>query len=95
MPNLDALKVAELRETFALSTLGVQSIRVITIHKLLDEIERLRIDLATAIKVARFYKIEKNWQSPSKGFVLQYDPEPSPVDKDRGAKARTYLNGRK
>jgi hypothetical protein len=28
-----------------------------------------------------FYADPANWRSPSSGFALQYDPEPSPVDK--------------
>ena len=40
----------------------------------------------------RFYAEEKNWRSPSSGFALQYDPEPSPINKDRGNLARTTLS---
>ena len=38
-----------------------------------------------------FYARRANWQSPSTGFALQYDPEPSPVDRDRGTRARALL----
>jgi len=31
-----------------------------------------------------FYADEQNWRSPSRGFAAQYDPEPSPIDRDRG-----------
>lgn len=37
-----------------------------------------------------FYGDEDNWKSPSKGFVLQYDPEPAPAQ-DHGRKARAAL----
>lgn len=48
-----------------------------------------------AIKLARecieFYARVGNWISPSEGFALQYDPEKSPVNKDKGEKAAKYL----
>lgn len=50
------------------------------------EAARLREALA-------FYADAANWQSPSTGFALQYDPEPSPVARDRGRKARASLSG--
>ena len=37
-------------------------------------------------KALEFYAEEKNWQSPSHGFQLQYDPERSPVNKAGGNK---------
>lgn len=48
------------------------------------KIQRLEIALA-------FYAEPNNWRSPSKGFALQYDPEPSPIDKDQGQMARTMI----
>ena len=42
-----------------------------------------------------FYADPANWQSPSHGFALQYDPEPSPVEKDKGERARRAVNVRK
>lgn len=39
----------------------------------------------------KFYADPNNWQSPSKGFALQYDPEPSPIKKDGGKLARNAL----
>lgn len=48
------------------------------------EVQGLRDALA-------FYADRKNWESPSRGFALQYDPEKSPVQKDWGAKAREAL----
>jgi hypothetical protein len=47
--------------------------------------------LAEAIKVIGFYADEGNWRSPSKGFALQYDPEPSAFQKDRGGAARDFI----
>jgi len=38
-----------------------------------------------------FIADDKNWQSPSKGFALQYDPEPSPIEKDARRRARKLL----
>jgi hypothetical protein len=38
-----------------------------------------------------FYANPDNWRSPSTGFAAQYDPEPSPVDKDQGERARVAL----
>jgi hypothetical protein len=43
------------------------------------------------LQVLEFYANEKNWQSPSTGFAAQYDPEPSPIDKDMGLMARLAL----
>lgn len=40
------------------------------------------------IEALRFYADPKNWESPSSGFALQYDPEPSAVRTDWGARAR-------
>jgi hypothetical protein len=55
------------------------------------EVKRLRRALAEAVKVIGFYADEGNWCSPSKGFALQYDPEPSAFQKDRGAAARDFI----
>ena len=38
-----------------------------------------------------FYANEENWKSPSSGYALQYDPEPSPLQKDRGGRAKMAL----
>ena len=54
------------------------------IASLTAEIDRLRETLA-------FYADPDNWMSPSRGFALQYDPEPSPVHKVRHAKAAAAL----
>lgn len=44
------------------------------------------------VDALRFYADQTNWASPSTGFVAQYDPEPSPFAKDRGARARAILD---
>jgi len=49
-----------------------------------DRIEELETALI-------FYADPTNWESPSTGFNLQYEPEPSPFQKDRGAIARSVL----
>ena len=49
--------------------------------------EKLRL----ALDALAFYAEEKNWESPSSGFALQYDPEPSPINNDRGKRARGIL----
>ncbi len=70
-----------------------------------DEIMALKHDIERHIKIAaelvtengqlrktlEFYRNSNNWKSPSNGFALQYDPEPSPIQKDRGQKARSVL----
>ncbi len=38
-----------------------------------------------------FYANQKNYQSPSEEFLLQYDPEPSPIENDQGSMARKAL----
>ena len=43
-------------------------------------------------KVLAFYAEPKNWLSKSKGFALQYDPEPSEIQKDKGELARMTLS---
>ena len=47
------------------------------------------------IKALAFYADPANWKSPSEGFALQYDREPSPVEKDKGRRARRLVNVRK
>ena len=42
-------------------------------------------------KALAFYANSENWQSPSRGFAAQYDPQPSPVSADRGARALAAL----
>ena len=44
-----------------------------------------------AIEGLKFYANPENWTSQSKGFALQYDPAPSPVHADKGAKARALV----
>ena len=41
------------------------------------------------------YAETKNWQSPSTGFALQYDPTPAPIHIDRGNAARAALTAAK
>jgi len=53
--------------------------------------EQLVARMNEARTVLDFYGRLANWHSPSTGFVLQYDPEPSPIQSDRGAKARAFL----
>jgi hypothetical protein len=49
-------------------------------------------DLTLMLDTIQFYATEKNWHSRSTGMALQYDPEPSPIDRDkRGEVARTTL----
>jgi hypothetical protein len=58
---------------------------------LLAEVERLQ-DAPVAVRESlAFYADKNNWQSPSSGFVLQYDPEPSPISKDQGQRASAAL----
>lgn len=47
---------------------------------------------AAVIEALAFYAEPTNWQSPSSGFALQYDPEPSPINRDRGSKAAAALS---
>lgn len=44
------------------------------------------------LETLRFYADAANWRSKSTGFAAQYDPEPSAVDRDRGARARQALS---
>jgi hypothetical protein len=49
-----------------------------------DELELLKTTL-------EFYADKDNRRSPSTGFAAQYDPEPSPMSKDDGSRARAAL----
>jgi cell division septum initiation protein DivIVA len=49
--------------------------------------------LAEATKVIGFYAEQKNWESPSSGFALQYDPTPSKIQTDWGEAARAFIAG--
>ena len=42
-------------------------------------------------KALRFYARRENWVTPSRGFAAQYDPGPSLVEADSGARARAAL----
>ena len=44
------------------------------------------------IKALRFYAKKDNWISKSEGFLMQYDPEPSAIKKDKGQRARKVLS---
>ena len=57
-----------------------------------EENERLTSALSDMQAELSFYADERNWRSPSTGFALQYDREPSPIQRDRGARARALLN---
>jgi len=48
-------------------------------------------DLRLLFEAVWFYADKENWRSPSKGFAAQYDPEPSPVEKDGGRRAREAM----
>lgn len=41
-----------------------------------------------------FYADKNNWQSPSTGFALQYDPVIAPCVLDKGDKARKVLESK-
>ena len=43
------------------------------------------------ISVLAFYADEETYKSDSSGFQLQYDPNPAPIEKDRGEKARQLM----
>jgi hypothetical protein len=47
--------------------------------------------LPDMIDALRFYAKQSNWHSTSKGFALQYDPEPPITQKDMGLRARQSL----
>jgi hypothetical protein len=46
-------------------------------------------------KALEFYSDPENWQSPSTGFALQYDPKPSPAELDKGDLARAAIQAAK
>jgi len=48
-------------------------------------------DIQDLRRCLEFYSNPNNWKSPSKGFALQYDPEPSPINIDRGTVARLAM----
>ena len=48
-------------------------------------------ELAALREALKFYATPANWMTPSTGFALQYDPEPSPISKDSGQRARAAL----
>ncbi len=56
-----------------------------------QHIQRLETALSDARGVMEFYVNKSNWRSPSTGFALQYDPIDSPVEADKGQKARDFL----
>jgi hypothetical protein len=49
--------------------------------------------LTEAMRVIGFYAEQKNWESPSSGFALQYDPTPSKIQTDWGETARAFIAG--
>jgi hypothetical protein len=48
-------------------------------------------DLLNIVDTLKFYADQKNWQSPSSGFLAHYDPENSPIDDDHGERALKAL----
>ena len=56
-----------------------------------EELIELRAQVDRLTTKLRFYAARENWMSPSTGFVAQYDPEPSPMERDRGECARRIL----
>jgi hypothetical protein len=57
------------------------------VRKLTEAEDRI-VELETALA---FYAKKENWSSSSTGFALQYDPEPAPVQRDRGSLAMKTL----
>lgn len=55
------------------------------------KIEKLNKKIQELSEALSFYAYEENWKSPSKGFALQYDPEPSKIERDRGKIATETL----
>ena len=49
------------------------------------------LGLVKILNVLSFYGLEKNYDTTSTGFAVQYDPEPSPIEKDHGKKARESI----
>lgn len=58
-----------------------------------DEIDYLNREVQRLTNALQFYADADNWKSPSQGFALQYDRQPSPVEADRGATAQAALRG--
>jgi hypothetical protein len=73
----------ELDRLVAVESVGVM-VKVADLAALLASHDNLEVVLA-------FYADRRNWQSPSSGFALQYDPKPSPVSGDQGIRARAAL----
>jgi len=63
------------------------TVGVLLVRKL-EEAEDRIVELEKALA---FYAKPENWSSSSTGFALQYDPEPAPVQRDRGSLAMTTL----
>ena len=49
------------------------------------------ISLDDLKKILQFYADPQTYNSPSTGFAAQYDPEPAPIEKDNGLRARLVL----
>ena len=62
-----------------------------TIKHLEDVIRLLEARIKALEAALEFYADSKNWQSPSSGFALQYDPQPPEVQRDRGRRALLAL----
>lgn len=52
------------------------------------EYEKLEAKIKRLRGALEFYADVKNWKSPSKGFDLQYDRAPSPIENDFGTIAK-------
>lgn len=74
----------ELRRLMAVESVGVM-VKVADLAALLASHDNLEAALV-------FYADRENWQSPSSGFALQYDPQPSPVSRDCGIRARAAID---
>jgi hypothetical protein len=61
------------------------------VKKLASGYLALEARCASMREVLTFYGNRRNWLSPSTGFALQYDPEPSPLETDGGKRARAVL----
>lgn len=55
------------------------------------DLPALVAELRKARSIIAFFADEQNWQSPSSGFDLQYDPNPSPVQAQGQQIARDFL----
>lgn len=60
--------------------------------ELYTHIQALEKENGELREVLKFYANKDNWLSPSSGFMAQYDPEPSLIQKDRGKKAKEALD---